>query len=172
MKPPAPQAALSCPAPALPALRGVRSWRIMEPSRPAPTFYERVYAFVRDVPPGHAVTYGQVAALLGSPAASRAVGYALRALPGNSDVPWWRVVNARGGVSLRGRGDGADLQRTLLESEGVAFDGDVLDLRRYRWWPGDEPGDNGQAPGPPGNSATEPDRQLPRSSPASFDPST
>ncbi len=108
----------------------------MRPERafPGETFYDRVYAFVRAVPPGRVVTYGQVALELGSPAAARAVGYALHHLPGNSDVPWWRVVNAAGGISLRGRGEAAELQRRELEREGVAFGpADRLDLRRYRW---------------------------------------
>lgn len=100
------------------------------------TFYDRVYEFVRGVPAGHVVTYGQVALELGSPAAPRAVGYALHFLPGNSDVPWWRVVNAGGGISLRGRGEAAEVQRHLLEAEGVEFGrGDTIDLRQYRWIP-------------------------------------
>ena len=110
----------------------------MTGERPASrgTFYERVYEFVRSVPAGQVVTYGQVALELGSPAAARAVGYALHFLPGNSDVPWWRVVNAGGGISLRGRGDAAEVQRRLLEGEGVAFRReDTIDLRRYRWLP-------------------------------------
>lgn len=100
------------------------------------TFYDRVYEFVRQVPAGQVVTYGQVALELGSPAAARAVGYALHFLPGNSDVPWWRVVNAGGGISLRGRGEAAEVQRRLLEGEAVEFlhEGRI-DLRRYRWIP-------------------------------------
>ena len=90
------------------------------------------------MPAGRVVTYGQVALELGSPAAARAVGYALHFLAPNSGVPWWRVVNVRGAISLKGRGAGADLQRQLLEDEGIAFDGtDRMDLHRYRWWPED-----------------------------------
>ena len=100
------------------------------------TFYDRVYEFVRAVPPGRVVTYGQVALELGAPAAARAVGYALNNLAGNSDVPWWRVINVRGEISFKNRGEAADLQRRLLESEGVRFDATgQADLRRYRWWP-------------------------------------
>ena len=111
----------------------------MQPDRAEPreTFYDRVYAFVRAVPPGSVVTYGQVALALGSPAAARAVGYALHFLPGDSDVPWWRVINASGGISHRGRGEAADHQRRKLEEEGVTFHpGGTIDLRRWRWWPG------------------------------------
>lgn len=103
-------------------------------STPRKTFYDRVYAFVRSVPRGKVVTYGQVALELGSPAAARAVGYALHFLPGNSDVPWWRVINAGGGISLRGRGEAAEVQRRLLEEEGLVFrPAGTIDLRRYRW---------------------------------------
>ena len=102
------------------------------------TFYDRVYGLVSQVPAGKVVTYGQVAVLLGAPAAARAVGYALSYLGGRDDVPWWRVVNARGAISLRGRGEHADRQRRLLEDEGVRFNDDErIDLRLYRWWPGD-----------------------------------
>ena len=104
------------------------------------TFYDRVYDLVRCVPEGSVVTYGQVAVLLGAPTASRAVGYALRALPSSSDVPWWRVINARGTISLKGRGPAADVQRERLEGEGVAFDAEgVVNLRAYRWWPAEDP---------------------------------
>ena len=99
------------------------------------TFYDLVYDFVREVPAGTVVTYGQVALELGAPAAARAVGYALHNLPAGSDVPWWRVINARGAVSFKGRGAQADLQRELLEREGLEFNADgCLDLRRHRWW--------------------------------------
>jgi methylated-DNA-protein-cysteine methyltransferase-like protein len=102
-------------------------------------FYDRVYNVVRQVPQGSVVTYGQVAVYLGAPAAARAVGYALHNLPPDSDVPWWRVINARGGVSHKSRGIQADRQYELLELEGVRFAPDgFTELRRYRWFPGDE----------------------------------
>ena len=101
------------------------------------TYYDRVYELVRRVPSGRVVTYGQVAVLLGAPAAARAVGYALHNLPGDSDVPWWRVLNAGGRISLKGRGASADLQAALLSDEGVVFVGDRTDLATFRWWPGD-----------------------------------
>ncbi|MCZ2111217.1 MAG: MGMT family protein [Dehalococcoidia bacterium] len=107
------------------------------------SFYERVYAFVRRVPPGTVVTYGQVALELGAPAAARAVGYALHFLPksGVETVPWWRVINARGSISLKGRGPEADRQRAILEQEGIPFDSaGHVDLNRYRWWPPETPG--------------------------------
>ncbi len=84
-------------------------------------YFERVYACVATVPAGRVVTYGQVARALGVARGSRAVGYALRALSDTDGVPWWRVVNASGGISPRGAGFGAEIQRETLESEGVAF---------------------------------------------------
>lgn len=99
------------------------------------TFYDRVYAFIANVPPGRVVTYGQVAFELGAPTASRAVGYALHHLPGTSvDVPWWRVVNSAGRISHGSRGSAADIQRERLEAEGVRFDLEGrIRLREFRW---------------------------------------
>lgn len=106
------------------------------------TFYDAVFAFIQQVPPGRVVTYGQVALELGAPAAARAVGYALSSGGGGPDTPWWRVVNAGGGISLKGRGAAADLQRELLEGEGVRFVEGRINLQEYRWWPGERPGDS------------------------------
>ena len=100
------------------------------------SFYTRVYALVRQVPWGHVVTYGQVAVLLGSPQAARAVGYALRALPPDAGVPWHRVINHRGSISPRYPAQGPMIQRLLLEAEGIHFDTqDCIDLSIYRWQP-------------------------------------
>jgi methylated-DNA-protein-cysteine methyltransferase related protein len=98
------------------------------------SFYERVYALVCQIPPGNVVTYGQVAALLGAPRAARAVGYALRFLPAGTNVPWHRVINHRGQISLRTPIESPLLQRLLLEEEGVVFDAEGrVDLSIYRW---------------------------------------
>jgi methylated-DNA-protein-cysteine methyltransferase-like protein len=99
-----------------------------------PKFARAVYALVRRVPRGRVVTYGQVAAILGHPRAARAVGTALSNLPASLKhiVPWQRVINASGGVSARGDVLRPDLQRELLELEGVMQRGRV-DLARYRW---------------------------------------
>lgn len=100
--------------------------------RNEPSFSERVYRVVRRVPAGRVIAYGEVAALLGAPRAARGVGSALAAMPEGSSVPWWRVVNARGEISLahhRGR-----LQRSLLEAEGVRFArGGRVEWDRYGW---------------------------------------
>lgn len=98
-------------------------------------FYQQVYAMVRQIPPGRVATYGQIAFLLGTPRAARAVGYALASLPPGSDVPWQRVINQQGKVSPRGIGPNpGDLQRAMLEAEGHAFDAEGrLNLSIVRW---------------------------------------
>jgi methylated-DNA-protein-cysteine methyltransferase-like protein len=99
-------------------------------------FYDAVYTLVRDIPRGRVMTYGQIATILGAPRAARAVGYALRALPEGTDVPWQRVINHRGGISARGDVARPTLQYELLEEEGVAFGADgTCDLKRFRWEP-------------------------------------
>jgi methylated-DNA-protein-cysteine methyltransferase-like protein len=80
-------------------------------------------------------TYGQVAKAAGLPGHARQVGYAMAALPDGSDVPWHRVLNARGEVSRRSGGRAFEhIQRALLEAEGVTFDAHGrVDLSRFRW---------------------------------------
>jgi methylated-DNA-protein-cysteine methyltransferase-like protein len=96
--------------------------------------WQRIYAAVRRVPCGRVATYGQIADLAGLEGHARQVGYALHALPAKSRVPWHRVVNARGEVSARSSGDSHELQRHLLEAEGVAFDArGRIDLEIFRW---------------------------------------
>ena len=95
-----------------------------------------VYRVVRRIPEGCVSTYGEIAALACMPRAARQVGYALNALTGDDDVPWHRVINARGGISARDEREFADLQRALLESEGVVFDRrGRVNLETYRWKP-------------------------------------
>lgn len=85
--------------------------------------YARYYDVVRAVPAGRVVTYGTVAELAGLPGRARQVGYAMAALRDDHDVPWHRVVNARGEISRRSGGPSFEqLQRVLLEAEGVSFD--------------------------------------------------
>jgi len=97
--------------------------------------YDNYYAVVLRVPSGRVATYGSVAREAGFPGRARQVGYALAALPEGSDVPWHRIVNARGEVSPRSAALGYErLQRTLLEAEGVQFDDSGrIDLDRFGW---------------------------------------
>jgi methylated-DNA-protein-cysteine methyltransferase related protein len=99
--------------------------------------YEAFYEIVRLVPPGRVTTYGRVAALAGFPGRARQVGYALAALPDDSDTPWHRIVNAEGRVSKRAGSPVSErIQRAALEAEGVVFDDSGrLDLKAHRWEP-------------------------------------
>ena len=91
---------------------------------------------VSRVPKGRVATYGQVAMLAGLPRQARFVGYALHALPTDSDVPWHRVVNAAGRISLRADALGHDeLQAQLLRREGVRFVNGTIPLGQYLWNP-------------------------------------
>lgn len=98
----------------------------------SPSSYQAFYQIIARIPAGKVATYGQIALLAGLPGQARQVGYALHALP-NPELPWHRVVNARGRLSLR---QGAELQRSLLEAEGIQFTPDSqIDLTRYQWQP-------------------------------------
>jgi len=93
----------------------------------------RIYEIVIRIPMGRVATYGQVATLAGLRGHARQVGYALYDLPEGSDVPWHRVINARGEISARsGAGPDGDQERRL-EDEGVDFDDGRIDLARFRW---------------------------------------
>ncbi len=95
--------------------------------------YEKIYAFVRQVPQGRVTTYGAVSKIVGG-CTARMVGYAMAATPDNSQVPWQRVINSQGKISLRGEGYGGTVQRQMLEEEGIVFDAaGKIDLGKYGW---------------------------------------
>ena len=93
----------------------------------------RIYAVVRRIPRGRVATYGQVAEWAGLRGQARLVGYALAALDVDTDVPWHRVVNARGTISLPARDHSALMQRARLEAEGVRFRAGRIALDERRW---------------------------------------
>jgi methylated-DNA-protein-cysteine methyltransferase-like protein len=102
------------------------------------TFYDQVYDVVRRIPAGRVTTYGRIANMLGRPNAARAVGYALAALGNETsphdDVPWQRVVNSQGRISIVNREYTANEQAERLRAEGVPVDDRLrLDLDRYLW---------------------------------------
>jgi methylated-DNA-protein-cysteine methyltransferase-like protein len=109
--------------------------RAPSPPCPAVSSYARFYDVVRRIPPGRVTTYGTVAREAGFPGHARQVGYAMAALGDDHDVPWHRVVNARGEISRRSGGETFErIQRLLLESEGVPFDArGRIDLDRVGW---------------------------------------
>jgi methylated-DNA-protein-cysteine methyltransferase-like protein len=94
-----------------------------------------ICAVIRRIPKGWVATYGQVAALAGLPRRARLVGHVLQNLDPATDIPWHRVVNAKGEVSYSPSRNGGDaLQRRLLAKEGVEFDDkDRFNLERFRW---------------------------------------
>ena len=95
--------------------------------------YERIYAAVRQIPRGKVATYGQIAKIVDR-CTARMVGYAMAALRRRTDIPWQRVINAKGEISTRSGGDGAFRQRRLLEKEGIRFDrGGRVNFKRCRW---------------------------------------
>ena len=99
-------------------------------------FRERVWAFVRSVPPGKVVTYGQVAAMLGYPFAARAVGTVLYNTPAHAHVPCQRVVNRWGRLAPTYGEGGAEQHRLELLADGVEVRDDyTVDLSIYQWWP-------------------------------------
>ena len=94
-----------------------------------------ICAVVRRIPKGWVATYGQVAAMAGLPRRARLVGHVLQHLDPAVDIPWHRVVNAKGEVSYSASRNGGDaVQRRRLEAEGIEFDKhDRFDLERFRW---------------------------------------
>jgi len=109
-------------------------------SKQTPNFYEQVYTVVRRIPRGKVTSYGRVAQMLGRPRAARAVGYALNALKDKNDqptfvkVPWQRVVNSQGRISIVNREHGAQYQAELLREEGVVVSQELrIDLDIYLW---------------------------------------
>lgn len=83
--------------------------------------YEKIYEQVRRIPRGKVATYGQIALLCGMPGRAREVGYALHQLKPGNDIPWHRVVNALGEISLPAYEGGGSLQKQLLLDEGIEF---------------------------------------------------
>lgn len=97
--------------------------------------YDQIYAIVRQIPAGQVATYGQIAELANLPRQARLVGYALFRTP-TDDIPWHRVINAKGEISESPwRMGNDDLQRSRLEAEGIQFTNDKVNLRQYRWQP-------------------------------------
>jgi methylated-DNA-protein-cysteine methyltransferase-like protein len=95
--------------------------------------YQRIYAVVRRIPRGKVATYGQVATLAGLTNAARQVGYALHGLRASTALPWHRVINSAGRISLSAEVGGIE-QRFRLLKEGVLVDeAGRIPLARYQW---------------------------------------
>ena len=101
-----------------------------------PGFSERVKRLIAEIPRGRVATYGQIAACAGNHRASRQVAWLLHSSSRKDNLPWHRVINSRGGISLPA-GGGFEEQKMLLESEGIALDRKGrVSLSRYLWNPG------------------------------------
>lgn len=99
------------------------------------SFYHRVVDAIQSIPKGKVATYGQIAGYAGSRRAARQVAYILHSSSEKHDLPWHRVVNSKGGISLK-PGQGYELQKRRLEAEGVVFKEDgSIDLKRFQWRP-------------------------------------
>lgn len=91
----------------------------------------KIYAVLNAVPAGSVTSYGEIAKIVGC--GPRQIGYALRMLPKDTKLPWFRVINSAGKISLP-RGRGYEVQRELLEGEGVEFNlKDRVDMKRFSW---------------------------------------
>lgn len=102
-------------------------------------FQQAVLNTVRAIPEGQVASYGQIAAYIGLPRAARQVGWIMRGLEG-SEFPWWRVLNNAGRISIKGTIEATpDLQKELLQQEGIEISQDLkLDIEKYRWHPDEE----------------------------------
>ena len=97
--------------------------------------FEKIYEVVRTIPKGKVATYGYVAARAGNPRWARVVGYALHGNPEPGIIPCHRVVTRRGETTPAFAFGGEDVQRTLLEAEGIEFRADgTVDLEKYAVW--------------------------------------
>ncbi len=103
--------------------------------RSEPNFRTRAVALVRTIPEGRVMGYGHVSAALGVPGAARQVGYAMAALPPDTDVPWQRVIHSDGTLATKGDPVRVVVQRGLLLREGVQFLGDRIAMDRFGWVP-------------------------------------
>lgn len=103
-------------------------------------FFKRVYEYLKKVPKGKVVTYGQIARGIGAPRCARQVGFALHCNPQPYEIPCHRVVNRFGGLAPAFAFGGLEIQKRLLEEEGVVVQDDAVDLTKYRFFNGEEQG--------------------------------
>ena len=102
-------------------------------------FYQKVYLTVSKIPSGKISTYGQIADLNYAYGRARQVGWALRRLKLPSNIPWHRVINSKGEITMRISRNGTDwMQKKLLINEGIKFDSRMkIDIKKYLWIPND-----------------------------------
>jgi methylated-DNA-protein-cysteine methyltransferase-like protein len=97
------------------------------------SFSQRVKSLIKKIPPGKVATYGQIATLAGNPRGSRTVAWVLHSSTRKENLPWHRVINSKGMISLP-PSSGYETQKSLLENEGILFDeNDKVDFNRFLW---------------------------------------
>jgi methylated-DNA-protein-cysteine methyltransferase-like protein len=102
-------------------------------NRKSASFHQNAKALIKRIPRGKVATYGQIAALAGQPRAARQVAWVLHTASEKDGLPWHRVINSQGTISLP-RMAGYEVQRALLKKEGIKFDrNDCIDLARFQW---------------------------------------
>jgi len=100
---------------------------------PDKNFSQRVVDIIKSIPAGKVCTYGRIAAYAGNRRAARQVAYVLHSSSEKKHLPWYRVVNSKGGISLKPK-HGYELQKKLLKKEGVEFKkDDSIDLKHFLW---------------------------------------
>ncbi len=100
---------------------------------PSQNKYNIIWNIVKQIPRGKVVSYGDIAKLCELHGQARQVGYALRNLPPKSNIPWHRVINSAGRISLPKIGGHYQRQRKLLEKEGVKFKNERIDFDQFGW---------------------------------------
>jgi len=95
-------------------------------------FSKQVIEIIKKIPAGKVATYGQIASLAGNNKAARQISRILHSSTDKYDLPWHRVINSQGKISMRS-GDGFEMQKAMLESEGIQVIKDRIDLVKYKW---------------------------------------
>ena len=99
--------------------------------------YSIIWQTVKQIPKGKVSTYGQIARIAGLGENARLVGYAMHNIPRGSNVPWHRVINSKGAISLPQKDGMYQLQKRLLQKEKIVFKNEKIDLKKYEWVPKD-----------------------------------
>jgi methylated-DNA-protein-cysteine methyltransferase-like protein len=126
----------SQPMKSLDPARGCSYHGAMKENPQYSAFTARAVEIIRSIPKGKVATYGQIAAAAGSPLGARQVVRLLHSLSDKENLPWHRVINSQGRIALAA-GGGLELQRVMLESEGIKVEEDGrIELAQYIWTPG------------------------------------
>jgi methylated-DNA-protein-cysteine methyltransferase related protein len=116
----------------------------MKKTKSSASFFRRVVTVIKKIPRGKVATYGQIAALAGNPRGARQVAWVLHSASDKEKLPWQRVINSKGTISLPRYG-GYELQKALLVKERIRFDSDdCIDLARFQWRPKGKKEKNGK----------------------------